>query len=222
MHIDCLTLFTTNLEIQHAFYTGTLGLDAVGRTSQSVTFQAGRTLLTFCQHDGPETFSHFAMDIPRNQVDGAEAWLRGRVALLEDSAGISRFPLSESWNSESLYFEDAAGNIVEFIARHDLTNDSPAPFGPASVLHISELGVVVPDVTATVLELERRFGLSAFHEQSPTFSPLGGQDGLLIVVREGRGWFPVGQPARAAPFEMTFRKDGQLQRLRDIDLREQA
>lgn len=222
MHIDSLTLFTTDLDIQHAFYTVIFGLDVVARTPDSVTFQAGRTLLTFRQYDDPGAFTHFAFDIPRNQVDVAEAWLRQRVALLEDSAGISRFPLSEGWNSESLYFEDATGNILEFIARHDLPNDSEAPFGPSSVLHVSELGVVVPDVAATVLGLERRFGLLPFGGQSQTFSPVGSQDGLLIVVQQGRCWFPVGQSAVTAPFEMTFSQDGQLQRLRDVELLELA
>lgn len=222
MHINSLTLFATDLDVQHAFYTAMLGLDMVARTPDSVTFQAGRTLLTFCQHDDPGGFHHFAFDIPSNQVDGAEAWLRQRVALLEDPAGTSRFPLSEGWNSESLYFEDAAGNILEFIARHDLPNDSEAPFSPASVLYISELGVVVPDVAVTVLGLERRFGLSPFNEQSRTFSPVGSQDGLLIVVQEGRGWFPVSQAAVAAPFEITFYQGKQLQRLRHIDLLELA
>lgn len=222
MHINSLTLFTTDLDAQHAFYTAMLDLTVVARTPDNVTFQAGRTLLTFRQHGDTGGFHHFAFDIPRNQVDEAETWLRQRVALLEDAAGTSRFPLSEGWNSESLYFEDPAGNILEFIARHDLPNDSEAPFGPASVLHISELGIVVPDVAATVLGLERRFGLSPFNEQGQTFAPVGSQDGLLIVVQEGRGWFPAGQPAVAAPFGLTFTQGEQLQSLQNRDLLELA
>lgn len=217
MHIDSLTLFTTDLDVQHTFYTAILGLDVVARTPDSVTFQAGRTLLTFRRHDDPGGFYHFAFDIPRNQVAGAEAWLRQRVALLEDSAGTSRFPLSEGWNSESLYFEDAAGNILEFIARHDLPNDHTAPFSSVGVLHVSELGIVVPDVPAAVLDLERRFGLLIFNEQSDTFVPVGDQNGLLIVVREGRGWFPTGRPAAHAPFEVTFNCGGYTQRLQNSD-----
>ncbi|OLV19658.1 VOC family protein [Deinococcus marmoris] len=222
MNIDRVTLFAPDLSVQHAFYAGTLGLNVMARTPGSVTFQAGRTLLTFRQHDDAGNVSHFAFDIPRNQVDGAEAWLRRRVALLEDAAGPRRFPLSAGWNSESLYFEDAAGNILEFIARHDLPTDVEGPFGPASVLHISELGVVVPDVPATVLKLQRRFGLSPFNRQSQTFSPVGNQEGLLIVVQKGRGWFPVEWPAVAAPFELTFTQGEQLQCLRDHDLLELA
>lgn len=31
---------------------------------------------------------------------------------------------------------------------------------------------------------------------------------MLIVVKEGRGWFPVSRPAVPAPFELTFRSGG--------------
>lgn len=222
MQIGSLTLFTTDLYAQHTSYTTTLGLDAVARTPDSVTFQAGRSLLIFRYHDDRDSFSHLALYIPRNQVDGAEAWLHSRRPLLEDAEGASRFPLSGSWNSESLYFEDAPGNILEFVAHRDLSNDSEVRFGPASVLHISELGVVVPDVAATVLGLERRSGLSPFHEQGQTFSPVSSQDGLFIVVQGGRGWFPVGWSAVVVPFEVTFSQDGHLQRLRNCDLLELA
>ncbi|UQN09467.1 VOC family protein [Deinococcus sp. QL22] len=218
MHIESLTLFTPDLDVQHAFYTGVLGLDTVTRTPDSVTFQAGRTFLTFRQQGDPGRFSHLAFDIPRHQMDGAETWLRARVPLLEDEEGTSRFPLSEGWNSESLYFEDAAGNLLEFIARHDVLNDHAAPFGSGGVLHVSELGIVVPDVPAAVLDLERRFGLLTFHEQSGTFTPVGDHNGLLIVVREGRGWFPTGRPAAPAPFEITFNCGGSTQRFQHSDL----
>jgi len=211
MHLESLTLLTPDLDVQHAFYTGVLGLETVTRTPDSVTFQAGRTLLTFCSHGAPGHFSHFAFDIPRHLMDSAETWLRARVPLLEDAGGTSRFPLSEGWNSESLYFEDAAGNVLEFIARHDLPNDQTPPFSSASVLHVSELGIVVPDVPAAVLDLERRFGLLTFHGHSDTFTPVGDQHGLLIVVREGRGWFPTGRPAVPAPFEVTFTCKGPTQ-----------
>ncbi|MFB9994964.1 VOC family protein [Deinococcus oregonensis] len=214
MHIESLTLFTPDLDVQHAFYTGVLGLDAVTRTPSSVTFRAGRTFLTFRQHRDPGRFSHVAFDIPRHQVDGAETWLRARVPLLEDAGGTSRFPMN-GWNSESLYFEDAAGNILEFIARHDLPNNHAAPFSSGSVLHVSELGIVVPDVPAAVLALELRFGLLTFNKHSDTFTPVGDQHGLLIVVREGRGWFPTGRPAAPAPFEATFTCSGSTQRFRN-------
>jgi catechol 2,3-dioxygenase-like lactoylglutathione lyase family enzyme len=222
MHIESLTLLTADLGVQHAFYTGVLGLETVTRTPDSVTFQAGRTLLTFRPHGAPGHFSHLAFDIPRQLMDGAETWLRARVPLLEDTGGTSRFPLSEGWNSESLYFEDAAGNVLEFIARHDLPNDHAPPFSPGSVLHISELGVVVPDVPAAVLDLERRFGLLTFNGRSDTFTPVGDHHGLLIVVREGRGWFPTGRPAVPAPFEVTFTCSGSTQRFHSSGVLERS
>lgn len=220
MQIETLTLITADLDAQHAFYASILGLEVVERTSDHLSFQAGQSLLTFRQQAGFQGFAHLAFDIPRNQVDGAEAWLRARVPLLADPAGVSRFPLSEGWNSESLYFEDAAGNILEFIARHDLPGDSAAVFSSESILHLSELGVVVLDVPATVSALGQRFGFLPFKDQSDTFSPVGDQSGLLIVVQAGRGWFPVGRPAVPVPFEITFRQGGKSRRLQHSGLLE--
>lgn len=220
MQIDTLTLMAADLSAQHAFYANTLGLELVERAADRVTFQAGRSLLTFRRQPTFQGCAHLALDIPRNRVDGAEAWLRARVPLLADPAGVSRFPLSEGWNSESLYFEDAAGNILEFIARRDLPGDRAAAFSPASILHVSELGVVVPDVRATASALERRFGLRPFGDHSDTFAPVGDQGGLLIVVRAGRGWFPLGRPAAPVPFEITFSQDGASRRLQHRDLPE--
>jgi hypothetical protein len=41
-------------------------------------------------------------------------------------------------------------------------------------------------------------------EWGDSFAPLGDDDGLLIVVRVGRGWFPVGVPAGSSPVEATI------------------
>ncbi|GHG00386.1 hypothetical protein GCM10017783_10660 [Deinococcus piscis] len=158
-------------------------------------------------HDFYETFSgfyHVAFDIPRNRLAEAQAWLERRVPLLSDQDGTTCFVSGPHWNNTNLYFDDPAGNIMEFIARHSLEHDSDAVFDSSSVLHVSELGVVVPDVPQALAAMGRQYGLRPFGGQSDTFTALGGHDGMLIMVKEGRGWFPVGRPAVPAPFELTF------------------
>lgn len=222
MQIQSLTLPTRHLSAQHAFYTRTLGFSIESETSDRVTLYAGATLLTFRQDEAFDGCSHVAFDIPRNQIGEAQDWLLDRVALLADEKGLACFPLQGAWNSTSLYFEDADANILEFIARHDLANDRQEMFGAQSVCHVSELGVVVPDVLSAVHRLGERFGLHPFIDLSDTFTPVGGHDGMLIVVRAGRGWFPVGRPATPTPFEIQFSHEGRSTGLRHTDLLEPA
>jgi catechol 2,3-dioxygenase-like lactoylglutathione lyase family enzyme len=218
MQIQRVTLATKHLRPQRDFYARVLGLEVVAETGSSVTLQIGRSTLTFEQDPNFEGLYHFAFDIPRNQVDEAEHWLRARVPLLEDSGGRSRFPPNAEWNTTNLYFDDAAGNIVEFIARHNLEHETQAAFGARSVLHISELGVVVPDVPAGVHHLKAAHGLHAFNGSSDTFTAVGGHNGMLIVVREGRGWFPVGRPAVPTAFELVHGQSGLERTLTQADL----
>lgn len=218
MNILALTLPTRDLAAQRRFYSHTLNLPVVSDEARSLTVRIGTSRLTFEQDAEFGGFFHIAFDIPRTLVGEAEGWLQARVPLLTDSQGRSVFPPGDPWNTTNLYFDDPAGNILEFIARHDLPHDRAGPFGPDSLLRISELGVVVPDVPQAVRELGQHSGLHPFNGQSDTFTPVGGHDGMLIVVREGRGWFPVGRPAVAAPFQLTFEEDGAIRTLRQRDL----
>lgn len=201
MQIQDVTLHTRSLAPLRDFYAATLGFPLLAETDQRLTFEAGTTRLTFVEEPAFDSFYHLAFDIPGNQVEEAQAWLERRVPLLADEHGRNRFPPGERWNTTNLYFDDPAGNILEFIARHNLNHEAEAFAG---VLHVSELGVVVPDVSAAVQDFGERFDLRPFNGESDTFTAIGGHDGMLIVVREGRGWFPVGRPAVAAPFEVGF------------------
>jgi hypothetical protein len=49
----------------------------------------------------------------------------------------------------------------------------------------------VPDVPAAVAILQNAFGLPMFGTAAAEFTALGNHDGLLIVVRQGRPWFPT-------------------------------
>jgi hypothetical protein len=49
----------------------------------------------------------------------------------------------------------------------------------------------VPDVPAAIDALQNAFGLPVFGTAAAEFTPLGDHDGLLIVVRQGRPWFPT-------------------------------
>ncbi len=194
MRIAALSLRTRHLDEVKAFYADILGLRLLDESPQSVTFEVGRTQMTFARSTavGDPTY-HFAFNIPSRTISEAKAWLSSRVPLL-DQAGEDQFH-SESWNADNIYFRDPAGNIGELIARHTLSDDLAGRFGAQHLLCVSELGLPTPDVPELVRGLIEAFGITRYGEGSNTFSPLGDERGLFIVVREGRPWFPTDSAA---------------------------
>ncbi len=204
MQIDTLELLAPDLATLHAFYAATFGLTAE-RTAGSLTIQVGTTRLSFAQAPAGWTERyHYAINIPENQFAAAKAWLAARVPLVA-ADGTDTF-FSTDWNADLCYYLDPAGNIGELIARHTLDCASDTPFGPASLLAVSEIGLPTPDVPATVAGLTARLGLASYGETGDTFTPVGDEQGLFIVVRAGRIWFPdTGIPANPLPFTATVR-----------------
>ena len=214
MQIEHLELLATDLAALRDFYVGRCGLPALAATEGYLELQVGESCLRFTQ--APEGWSgcyHFAFNIPENQFAEAKAWLAKRVALAADASGRDTFDSSD-WNADILYFFDPAGNIGELIARHTLDCASDAPFGSENLLSVSEIGVAVPDVAATVADLTERIGIARYGETSDTFTPIGDERGLFIVVRAGRIWFPdTGIVAAPLPVVATVRT-GQGERFR--------
>jgi catechol-2,3-dioxygenase len=211
MYIEELELYAADLARLRAFYGDTLGLPLLKADDERLELHVGRSLLRFVR--APEGWAgryHFAFNIPENQIAAGRAWLAERVALIADSAGSDTFP-SESWNSDQIYFYDSAGNIGELIARHSLPNASDAPFGPSSLLSVSEIGLVVEDVQAAVARFEAELGLGVYSDSSASFAPLGDEHGLLILVPPGRIWFPeTGVAAAPAPVRASLRVGDRL------------
>lgn len=203
MRIERLTLHASDLGAQRTFYTELLGLPVEADQADSLTLRAGSTALRFVPGEVAGPY-HFAFNVPEDRFGSARAWLEERVTLLPDETGEAIFH-SDNWNADMVYFRDADGNILEFIARHTLPAAPGSGFGVADVLGVSELGLPTPDVPATARDLQDRFDLPTYGETSPTFAPLGDEEGLLIVVPVGRGWFPVGEPARRVPFHLRAR-----------------
>lgn len=203
MRIEALTLPARDLAAQRTFYGGVLGLPVETDEVDALSLRAGSTLLRFLAGE-PGGPCHFAFNVPQDRFAGARAWLEERAPLLADPAGETSFH-SKSWNADMVYFRDADGNILELIARHTLPTSPGTGFGVADLLCVSELGLAVPDVPRAVRELQHHLGLPVYREGSPTFTPLGDEEGLLIVVQVGRGWFPVGDPARPLSFHLQGR-----------------
>lgn len=209
MNITSLELPTRDILAQRDYYSQVLDLP-VKLSADKLEVQAGETKLVFTQADSDFNGAyHFAFNIPENQFHAAKAWISKRIPLLHDETGKNEFD-SESWNSHSVYFKDTAGNVLEFIARHNLKNVVVDDFDSRQILDISEIGLPSEDVITFANELCAWLVLSVFkQEPSATFTPVGDDHGLFILPIKDRIWIPnSGVPAKLLPVKVTVNVDG--------------
>jgi catechol 2,3-dioxygenase-like lactoylglutathione lyase family enzyme len=209
MNITRLELLTADLQVQKDFYESVLELP-VKLTSSNLEVKAGRTDLVFAQ--APSDFDgayHFAFNIPENQFKAAKTWISGRISLLRDENGQDEFE-SKNWNSHSVYFKDAAGNVLEFIARHNLENAVDEDFDGRQILNVSEIGLPSENVIEFANELCTSLNLSVYkQEPNETFTPVGDDNGLFILPIKNRIWIPnSGVPAKLLPVKVTGNANG--------------
>jgi hypothetical protein len=177
-----------------AFYHGSLGLRVREERADRLTVAAGETPLTFVPA-GPgagRPFYHFAFNIPENKIRAARDWQRERTPLLPIPARLRDPAYPDDvvdyshWNAHSVFFLDPGGNVVEYIARHDLKNAAAGPFGSGDILYASEIGFIVDDVPAAAAKLKGVVGVDQYRRASDQFTALGDERGLLLVMKRGR------------------------------------
>lgn len=209
MEITQLELLTTDINAQRAFYTTLLGLPLIADSQNRITIQAGSTRLVFTHTDTVVTPTyHFAFNIPEHQFAEAKQWLEQRVTLLgTESDPPDRVFHSQSWNADSIYFYDAAGNVAELIARHTLRDSATEPFSGHSIRRIDEIGLPTPDVISTVQAIQDRTGFTVWNTTlNDVFVPVGDEHGLFIVVKTGRVWLATGDlESQVAPITVAIR-----------------
>jgi catechol 2,3-dioxygenase-like lactoylglutathione lyase family enzyme len=196
MDILEIKILTDNLDETESFYAGLLGLKTTNKDQSCISFLAGQSNLTFIKSNKLNPKYHFAFNIPRNKLDEAIKWVSARVDLLKhpDNRIIADF---KSWNAKAIYFYDNNGNILEFIARFDLKNDSDKVFGGSSVQSISEIGIVADEPLKLANQLVEENNLYFFEKdaKSEKFVTLGNDHGLFIIVKTNRKWYPTEQRA---------------------------
>lgn len=217
MFINYLELPTLDLRVQKDFYADNLELP-VKLAASGLMIQAGKTGILFTQaasnFDGAY---HFAFNIPENQFHASKEWISHRVPLLRDESGADEFA-SESWNSHSVYFKDAAGNVLEFIAHHNLKNAVDGDFDSKQIFQVSEIGLPSEDVLGLANELCTQLNLTVFMQQpNETFTPVGDDNGLLILPIKNRIWIPnSGVPAKLLPVKVRGEANGKGWEVRGV------
>ncbi len=206
MKIISLTLEAADLSGLHEFYAGDLALPVLRRNAEALSLQAGSTQLTFRR--GPRgSVYHFAFNVHPSRFERVRAGFAAITPLLHDADGEEIFEF-RSWNARACYFYDPAGNVVELIARRDLS-DRPAP-PPPGLMSVSEVGLTTDDVPALTARLERELGLPVYRDSAgDTFAALGDPEGLLILAQRGRTWYPdTGKAAVPAPVTCVVESGG--------------
>ena len=205
-----IILQANSLTSLHDFYKEEMGLPVLFLEENTLQIQAGKSILVFKKNEEiKEPFYHIAFNIPSNKFDEAYNWYKSRFALLwiyDYKNDVADF---KNWNAKSFYFYDPAGNILEIIARFDLNNQIKTEFTGVSICNISELGIVFPahNFDYTVANFMKKYSLHFFEKQppGPNFKVTGDDNGLFIMVPEGRDWSPdTGKKSEIFPIAVSF------------------
>ncbi|WP_035185862.1 VOC family protein [Alteribacter aurantiacus] len=207
MKINQINLFTNQLNEMISFYRDVLELNVINESAQTFTVEVGTTSLVFEQVEDSKPFYHFAMNIPENKFEEAKDWIQSKIQLNTENDSDEVF--FETWNAHAIYFEDPSGNIVEFIARHNLNNAVNHRFSSDDLISISEIGVVVEKVIPFVRKLNER-GIPNWKEDHEGLTPVGGEEGLFITVKEGRRFFFSQRKAVFFPLEVKVQGIGRF------------
>ncbi len=199
--IKSATLYSNNIKALRRFYGNILELDMTESTLEQFTIRIGESHLTFKQTDKP-AFYHFAINIPGNQFSMMKYWITDRITLnREEGRDEVYFP---SFDADSMYFEDPAGNIVELIGRRkrDLFGD----LTKESFLNISEIGIATPHVVEVGDELQD-LGIplrNGTEVEPDELNFLGRGDNFIVLVPPGRRWYFSKKVSEVYRLELTW------------------
>ncbi|MFD2939394.1 VOC family protein [Flavobacterium notoginsengisoli] len=211
MKLEKIQIQTSNIQKTTAFYQDILELSIIEKTTNSVSIKAGNSILKFIEEPGFKSIYHFAFNIPENKLAEAIQWCRNKTDLIviENQNVITNF---ENWNAHAIYFYDNNGNLLEFIARHDLHNSETETFSSKSILNISEIGIVNENPLELGNELISKYDLNFFSKNtnSEAFAAIGDDEGLLIMVRPNRNWYPTQTPSESNKTEISLENNGSV------------
>lgn len=193
--IKALRLLTASpLREMKAFYGDLLGLPILAENAKELTIQTGLSELIFLKINEKDIrpFYHFAFNIPQNKIEAAFKWQQAKTPLVNPRPGMPGDPSKDiihfpHWNAHSIFFLDPAGNLVEYIARHDLKNDAKGSFSANDILYASEIGLILNDVQSVRALIEDQFKLTSYRG-SGNFMPMGDEYGLLLLLEKGGQW----------------------------------
>lgn len=117
---------------------------------------------------------------------------------------------TKSWNSDSIYFYDADGNIAEVIYhRHFQIENS---IEDQTFIQLAEIGVVDTETDSVKQNIELILGESPYASTSNRFYDIGSPGAMFIVIDplQKDTWFPSKIVPKIAPCSGVIHKDDLL------------
>lgn len=195
-------IFQTNkIRELRRFYANVLEMGITDTSEKAFTVKIGTTDVIFQQSEEKAAY-HFAINIPGNQFVIMKYWLQDRLTL-NKSSGRNEIYYS-TFDADSMYFTDPAGNLIELIGRrkHDLfgrlTRDA--------FFDISEVALITPNVSRIGEDLQD-FGLPLRHgaEINPKGANLLGKgDSYIVLVPPEWKWKFSSKKAHTHPIAITL------------------
>lgn len=217
MKIRTLALQTASLKTVKEFYSSILELPVQPVDERKIIINIGTSVLIFTETTEKEPFYHFAINIPSNKIEEAKAWFSDKVKLLWMEDYKNNIADFVNWHAKSVYFYDPAGNILEFIARFDLENETEDFFSSKQFLSIDEVGLVFKpkEFEQRTSELQNLYSLPYFNKQPPLpqFRAMGDDEGLFVLVSEHRNWYPTDKPSEIFSIRIEFENNDRRYRL---------
>jgi hypothetical protein len=198
MHIDELTLYCQDVSAQAAWYRR-----HGWRVEAPCQIRVGTSILRFIAAPHPYRY-HYAIAVPANSLIAVQRWWQ-TICAQTPSAPYGTIHGFDSWHADALYFQDAAGNIGEFIAQRDSAVGVPATFTLDDVRNICEIGIASSAASTLADFFAQTYHLCTYGDTSPAFYPVGDVDGRFIVVHPDRTWYPdTGVHAHQTPCHITM------------------
>lgn len=202
MQIQKLKIFSKHIEAQLKFYRDELGFEIRNYSEKSFEIICGYSILNISYSEQSQPY-HIAFHIPDLQIDEALSWLERLVPVLKNNG--EKVVDFNNWNAKSIYFYDEDRNIMEFISRKKFSKPKSAIFNPEEIVGIAEVGLVTRDVQEKFETLKLQCGLNQYDGDLEKFCAIGEDSGLLITIdKDKKDWFPTGDEAQTANFEMEF------------------
>lgn len=198
---NTVLLYTNKLKELRRFYMNVLDLDIKTSNDDTFSLSIGSSELVFKASEEAH-FYHYAINIPGNQFSMLKFRLKERMSLNREGGRDEVY--FSSFDADSMYFEDPAGNIVELIGRrkNDLFGD---PSFAEAFLNISEVGIVTSHLEELSDELQD-IGLplqgARLNKKSVNF--FGRGEAFIILVAPERKWYFSKQISQVFPLEISL------------------
>ncbi|MGZ7440450.1 VOC family protein [Paenibacillus sp. TH7-28] len=184
-----------------SFYRDVLRFPILEETNTSFSVDAGETVVIYESGD-LHTFYHYAFFVNKAHFDRILEKIVEHSPLLADETGQTEF-MSGVWKRKQVYFKDAQGNILEILPTGEELS------AEKTWVRVQEFGVPVDNLDEFISEVNQISNI--FPKNSDHFCFYGDESGVLVLVKEGRPWFPTDLPAISSPAELIVVDDCQME-----------